>query len=256
METIIATDLGILSPATTTNTMQRKVLVIEDDQDIANLIKINLRDINCETDTVFNGIDGLYHAVNHRYDVIVLDIMLPSMDGLEVCKRIREERVTTPIIMLTSKSEEIDKLLGLNLGADDYMTKPFSVRELTARVKARIRRATLDQDVDPTPPPTTYTYSGLTLDPVKHKVTLNDKVVELTAKEFDLLKLFMQQIGKTFTREELLSTVWGYSYSGYEHTVNSHINRLRLKIEQDPAQPTYILTVWGVGYKFNDELDS
>ena len=254
METIPAIDLD--AHAMATDTMQRKVLVIEDDQDIANLIKINLRDINCETDMVFNGIDGLYHAVNHRYDVIILDIMLPSMDGMEVCKRIREERVTTPIIMLTSKSEEIDKVLGLNLGADDYMTKPFSVRELTARVKARIRRATLNQDVDLSPPPTTYTYSGLTLDPVKHKVTLNEKVVELTAKEFDLLKLFMQQIGKTFTREELLSTVWGYSYSGYEHTVNSHINRLRLKIEKDPAHPTYILTVWGVGYKFNDELDS
>lgn len=239
---------------TTTDTMPPKVLVIEDDQDIANLVKINLRDINCEADTVFNGIDGLYHAVNHHYDVIILDIMLPSMDGMEVCQRIREEKVTTPIIMLTSKSEEIDKVLGLNLGADDYMTKPFSVRELMARIKARLRRASLNQETDVLPPVETYTYHGLTLDPVKHKVTLADQVVELTAKEFDLLKLFMQQIGKTFTREELLSKVWGYSYSGYEHTVNSHINRLRLKIEQDPARPTYILTVWGVGYKFNDEL--
>lgn len=239
---------------TTTDTMPPKVLVIEDDQDIANLIKINLRDINCEADTVFNGIDGLYHAVNHHYDIIILDIMLPSMDGMEVCQRIREEKVTTPIIMLTSKSEEIDKVLGLNLGADDYMTKPFSVRELMARIKARLRRASLNQEADALPPVETYTYHGLTLDPVKHKVTLADQVVELTAKEFDLLKLFMQQIGKTFTREELLSKVWGYSYSGYEHTVNSHINRLRLKIEQDPARPTYILTVWGVGYKFNDEL--
>ena len=238
--------------ATTTDTMQRKVLVVEDDQDIANLIKINLRDINCETDTVYNGIDGLYHAINHQYDVIVLDIMLPSMDGMEVCKRIREEKVTTPIIMLTSKSEEIDKVLGLNLGADDYMTKPFSVRELTARVKARIRRASLDQEADATQ--SNYAYGGLQLDSVKHKVLLDEKVIELTAKEFDLLKLFMQQVGKTFTREELLSKVWGYSYSGYEHTVNSHINRLRLKIEKDPAHPTYILTVWGVGYKFNDEL--
>ena len=248
MKSIPTTDLDS-QPATA---MQRKVLVIEDDRDIANLIKINLRDINCETDAVFSGIDGLYHAVNHPYDVIILDIMLPGMDGIEVCKRIREEKITTPIIMLTSKSEEIDKVLGLNLGADDYMTKPFSVRELMARVKARIRRASLDQEGEPASD--TYTYSGLTLDPVKHKVTLDGKVVELTAKEFDLLKLFMQQIGKTFTREELLSKVWGYSYSGYEHTVNSHINRLRLKIEKDPAHPAYILTVWGVGYKFNDEL--
>ena len=253
MEMIPTSDSDAPDLATAMDTMQRKVLVIEDDQDIANLIKINLRDINCETDTVFNGIDGLYHAVNHPYDVIILDIMLPSMDGMEVCKRIREEKVSTPIIMLTSKSEEIDKVLGLNLGADDYMTKPFSVRELTARVKARIRRASLDQEAD-APLPETYTYGGLLLDSVKHKVILNGKVVELTAKEFDLLKLFMQQVGKTFTREELLSKVWGYSYSGYEHTVNSHINRLRLKIEKDPAHPTYILTVWGVGYKFNDEL--
>lgn len=236
---------------TAVTSMPRKALVVEDDQDIATLIKINLRDINCDTDVATNGIDGLYHAVNHRYDVIILDIMLPSMDGLEVCKRIREERITTPIIMLTSKSEEIDTVLGLNLGADDYMTKPFSVRELTARVKARLRRTSLNQEAEATPQ--TYVYQGLTLDPVKHKVTLNGKVVELTAKEFDLLKLFMQQIGKTYTREELLSKVWGYAYSGYEHTVNSHINRLRLKIETDPANPAYILTVWGVGYKFNDE---
>ncbi len=246
---ILPTDLI----TSTADTMPAKALVIEDDQDIANLIKINLRDIHCEADMAFNGIDGLYHAVNHDYDVIILDIMLPSMDGLEVCRRIREEKVMTPIIMLTSKSEEIDKVLGLNLGADDYMTKPFSVRELVARVKARLRRAALETD---RPTDGVHSYHGLTLDAVKHKVTLDDRVIELTAKEFDLLKLFMQQVGKTFTREELLSTVWGYSYSGYEHTVNSHINRLRLKIEQDPAHPTYILTVWGVGYKFNDELAS
>ena len=251
METILTSDTYLND----SDAMPPKVLVIEDDQDIANLVKINLRDINCEADIATNGIDGLYHATNHHYDVIILDIMLPSMDGMEVCQRIREERVTTPIIMLTSKSEEIDKVLGLNLGADDYMTKPFSVRELMARIKARLRRASLSQDNQP-PPPETYTYHGLTLDSVKHKVILHDKVIELTAKEFDLLKLFMQQVGKTFTREELLSKVWGYSYSGYEHTVNSHINRLRLKIEQDPANPNYILTVWGVGYKFNDELAS
>ena len=239
--------------ATSTDSMQRKVLVIEDDQDIATLIEINLRDINCETDTAYNGIDGLYHAINHPYDVIVLDIMLPGLDGLEICQRIREEKVTTPVIMLTSKSEEIDKVLGLNLGADDYLTKPFSVRELVARVKALLRRASLNQEAE-APAATAYAYGGLSLDPLKHKVTLHTKVVELTAKEFDLLRLFMQEVGRTFTREELLSRVWGYSYSGYEHTVNSHINRLRLKIERDPAHPSYILTVWGVGYKFNDEL--
>ena len=243
--------LAVLEPAT--DTMQKKALVVEDDQDIAHLVRVNLRDIHCEADLVYNGIDGLYHAVNDRYDVIILDIMLPSMDGIEVCRRIREEKVTTPIIMLTSKSEEIDKVLALNLGADDYMIKPFSVRELMARVKAHMRRSALSQDVSAAQPDV-YQYGGLTLDTVKHKVLLGEKAIELTAKEFDLLKLFMQHVGKTFTREELLSTVWGYSYSGYEHTVNSHINRLRLKIEQNPANPAFILTVWGVGYKFNDEL--
>ena len=234
-------------------TMQKKALIIEDDQDIAHLIQVNLRDIDCEADLAGSGIDGLYQAVHQDYDIIILDIMLPSMDGMEVCRRIRQEKIDTPIIMLTSKAEEIDKVLGLNLGADDYMTKPFSVRELVARVKARIRRYKPDQESE-LRTPDKLQEGSLMLDIVKHKVILDGEVVELTAKEFDLLKLFMQEVGRTFTREELLSKVWGYSYSGYEHTVNSHINRLRLKIERDPANPSYILTVWGVGYKFNDEL--
>ncbi|WKN41509.1 response regulator transcription factor [Tunicatimonas pelagia] len=234
-------------------TMHKRALIIEDDQDIANLIQVNLRDIDCEAEIVGNGIDGLYQAIHEPYDIIILDIMLPSMDGMEVCQRIRQERIDTPIIMLTSKAEEIDKVLGLNLGADDYMTKPFSVRELVARVKARIRRYKFEQGPEEVAADRLQ-QGGLTLDILKHKVLLNGEVVELTAKEFDLLKLFMQEVGRTFTREELLSKVWGYSYGGYEHTVNSHINRLRLKIEQDPANPTYILTVWGVGYKFNDGL--
>ncbi|MGB3589296.1 MAG: response regulator transcription factor [Tunicatimonas sp.] len=234
-------------------TMHKRALIIEDDQDIANLIQVNLRDIDCETDLVGNGIDGLYKAIHEPYDIIILDIMLPSMDGMEVCQRIRQERIDTPIIMLTSKAEEIDKVLGLNLGADDYMTKPFSVRELVARVKARIRRYKFEQSPEEIATDLLQ-QGGLTLDTIKHKVILNGNVIELTAKEFDLLKLFMQEVGRTFTREELLSKVWGYSYGGYEHTVNSHINRLRLKIEQNPANPNYILTVWGVGYKFNDEL--
>nr|WKN39750.1 response regulator transcription factor [Tunicatimonas sp. TK19036] len=233
--------------------MQKHALVIEDDQDIANLIRVNLRDIDCEADIASTGIDGLYSAIHKTYDIIILDIMLPTMDGMEVCKRIRQEKITTPIIMLTSKAEEIDKVLGLNLGADDYMTKPFSVRELVARVKARIRRYALDQEPEEVTSGV-FQQGGLVLDTIKHKVLLQGQVIDLTAKEFDLLKLFIQEVGRTFTREELLSKVWGYSYSGYEHTVNSHINRLRLKIEKDPANPQYILTVWGVGYKFNDEL--
>ncbi len=234
--------------------MQKKALIIEDDPDIANLVAVNLRDIHCETDIATNGIDGLYKATNHHYDVIILDIMLPKMDGIEVCKRIRQDKNTTPIIMLTSKDEEIDKVLALNLGADDYMTKPFSVRELVARTKARIRRFSPEKEPGFFQEQEYYQFSGLVVDTAKHKVLLHEKKIELTAKEFDLLTLFIKNVGKTYTREELLSTVWGYSYSGYEHTVNSHINRLRLKIEKDPANPEYILTVWGVGYKFNDEL--
>lgn len=242
-----------VSELTSTATMQKRALIVEDDQDIANLIRVNLRDINCEAEIASTGLDGLYQAVHQNYDIIILDIMLPSMDGMEVCKRIRQEKIDTPIIMLTSKAEEIDKVLGLNLGADDYMTKPFSVRELVARVKARIRRYNSIPESEESVSGQLQE-GGLALDVVKHKVMLQGQVVELTSKEFDLLKLFMQEVGRTFTREELLSKVWGYSYSGYEHTVNSHINRLRLKIEQDPANPQYILTVWGVGYKFNDEL--
>ncbi len=234
--------------------MYKKALVIEDDPDIARLVAVNLRDINCITDIASTGIEGLYRATKHPYDIIILDIMLPSMDGIEVCQRIRQEKIVTPIIMLTSKAEEIDKVLALNLGADDYMTKPFSVRELMARVKARIRRFSPDKEPGFFPETSKYESGALVLDSLRHKVTLHKEPVELTAKEFDLLKLFMQHPGKTFTREELLSSVWGYSYHGYEHTVNSHINRLRLKIEKNPANPAYILTVWGVGYKFNDEL--
>jgi len=232
--------------------MQKKALIIEDDPDIANLVAVNLRDISCTTDIATNGIDGLYRAVHNHYDVIILDIMLPKMDGIEVCRRIRQDKNTTPIIMLTSKDEETDKVVALDLGADDYMTKPFSVRELVARIKARIRR--FRPEVEPGFYHTDFVYGGLDVNIEKRKVLLDGKKIELTAKEFDLLSLFIQNIGKTYTREELLSTVWGYSYSGYEHTVNSHINRLRLKIEKNPACPEYILTVWGVGYKFNDEL--
>ncbi len=234
--------------------MQKKALVVEDDPDIANLVSVNLRDIDCMTEVVSNGIEALYFATQHPYDIIILDIMLPGMDGIEVCKRIRQEKITTPIIMLTSKAEEIEKVLALNLGADDYMTKPFSVRELVARVKARIRRFSPDKEPGFFEEPMKYTFGALSLDVERHKVTLKEQAIELTSKEFELLKVFMQHPGKTFTREKLLNSVWGYSYNGYEHTVNSHINRLRLKIEKNPASPQYILTVWGVGYKFNDEL--
>jgi len=230
---------------------QRNILVIEDDSEIAELVKINLEDNGFKVDCVGNGNEGYKRIQSASYDLIILDLMLPGMDGLEICKRFRKEDTTTPLLMLTAKSEEFDKVLGLELGADDYLTKPFSIRELIARVKALLRRskqATIEQEsVEHTG---TITIGNLTIDPEKHKVTMNDEKVDLTAKEFDLLYLFAQHPGRTFSRQELLNTIWGYQFNGYEHTVNTHINRLRSKIEEDPSNPTYLKTVWGVGYRF------
>jgi DNA-binding response OmpR family regulator len=178
--------------------------------------------------------------------------MLPGMSGTEVCRQLREKERTTPILMLTAKSEERDKVLGLDLGADDYVTKPFSIRELLARVRALLRRVELDQ---PEEAPAEIAFGDLVIEPAKRKVQVAGENVELTAKEFDLLNLFAQHPGRAFSRQELLDKVWGYQYAGYSHTVNSHINRLRSKIETDPSAPRYVQTVWGVGYRFAEEGD-
>ena len=190
--------------------------------------------------------------MKNKYDLIILDIMLPDVEGIEVCKNIRAEKNYTPIMMLTAKSEEIDKIIGLETGADDYLTKPFSIREFLARVKAILRRAEIDVNSKRVIE-TVITCSKLTIDPQKRKVTLDGSKIELTPKEFELLYLFMLNPGKSYSRETLLNLVWGYEFAGYEHTVNSHINRLRTKIESDLASPEYILTTWGVGYRFTDE---
>ncbi|WP_035568203.1 response regulator transcription factor [Hymenobacter sp. IS2118] len=234
----------------------KHALIVEDDADIAALVAVNLRDIDCGATVAVNGLDGLRQATEGEYDVIILDIMLPGLNGIEVCRRIREQHVRTPILMLTSKAEEIDKVLALDLGADDYLTKPFSVRELLARVKARLRRSVPDKEPGfaGEVAPSRFRCGALELDIELHRVSLRGQPLELTAKEFALLAQFMRHPGRTYSRTQLLDQVWGYSYSGYEHTVNSHINRLRLKIEADPAQPTYVLTVWGVGYKLADTL--
>ncbi len=232
----------------------KRALVIEDDADIANLVMVSLRDINVQADIIGNGAEGLRHATLKPYDIIILDIMLPGMDGIEVCQRIRQQQITTPILMLTARSEEIDKVLAIDLGADDYMTKPFSIRELLSRVKARMRRFETDQQPGALIQLPRYAFGDLTLDMGTRRVALSGKVVDVTAKEFDLLTLFMKHPGRAFSRMELLELVWGYSYQGYEHTVNSHINRLRMKIEQEPAAPKYILTVWAVGYKFSEDV--
>lgn len=231
---------------------QKNVLIIEDHQDIASLIQMHLKDMDCEVVHMANGLQGLQRAERDVFDLIILDLMLPGMDGLEICRRIRKQSHYTPILMLTSKSAELDRVLGLEVGADDYVTKPFSIRELIARVKAQFRRdAATTADGDSAP---IQQFGGLNIDTEKRTVSIDERRIDLTAKEFDLLLQFISHPGRVYSRAQLLDMVWGYGHEGYEHTVNSHINRLRSKIEKDPAQPEYILTVWGVGYKFNDTL--
>lgn len=232
----------------------RQVLIIEDDKDIAELVSIHLQDLVCQIKHCSNGKDGLSTATGETFQLIILDIMLPGMDGLEICKELRAREIFTPILMLTAKSEEIDKVLGLEMGADDYLTKPFSVREFVARVKAIFRRQSIHERSSDQPTETVIRIGNLLIELDKRKVMLNGNRIELTPKEFDLLVLLASHPGKSYSREDLLNIVWGYEFSGYEHTVNSHINRLRTKIESDFSRPQYILTTWGVGYRFNDEL--
>ncbi len=235
--------------------MTRKILVVEDDRDIARLVELHLQDLGCEVHLASNGTAGLEKAAARPYDLIILDLMLPGLDGLEICRRLRAGPRYTPILMLTAKSAEVDRVLGLEVGADDYLTKPFSIRELMARVKALFRRIEALGAQAPSEGRKTIQTGDLVIDVEKRKVTLQGKPADLTAKEFDLLLQFAQHPGRVYTRAQLLDLVWGYAHDGYEHTVNSHINRLRAKIEKDPTRPRYVLTVWGVGYKFVEPED-
>ena len=229
----------------------KQILIIEDDPEIIKLLEIHLTDLIYTTSKALDGAAGLQMALEHDYDLILLDLTLPSMDGVEICKRLRKQK-NTPVIMLTAKSEEIDRVLGLEIGADDYITKPFSIRELLARVKAVMRRT--DASKVARENSSSISAEGLLIDIDKRKVVLDDKRVDLSPKEFELLVLMASNPGRNYTRSELLVMIWGYNFEGYEHTVNSHINRLRAKIESDMANPTYILTTWGVGYKFNEDI--
>ncbi len=233
--------------------MEKSILVVEDDQDINNLITMNLRDQRHNVEACSDGGRGLKLALNGHYDAIVLDITLPEMDGLEICRRLRAKNIITPILMLTARDSEADRVVGLEMGADDYLTKPFSIRELQARVKAILRRSDMSQGIA-TADKAFMQFKSLLIDASKRSVTLHDKKIELTSTEFDLLWHLAKQPGMVFSRSQLLDSVWGYQHSGYEHTVNSHINRLRNKLESDPSIPSYILTIWGVGYKFNDSI--
>ena len=232
--------------------MRKRVLIVEDDQDIAHLVALHLKDIDCEVETVVDGRAGLDRAENGDQDLIILDLMLPGIDGLEICRRVRSHSDYTPILMLTARTSEFDRVLGLELGADDYLTKPFSILELVARVKALFRRMEAMGSQEALAEQAAIRLADLAIEPDKRSVEVRGEAVQLTAKEFDLLLHFARYPGRVFTRAQLLDQVWGYGHDGYEHTVNSHINRLRSKIEQDPAQPRYILTVWGIGYRFSE----
>jgi DNA-binding response OmpR family regulator len=244
---------GLALAATTSPVTGRRVLVVEDDPDIGRLVMLQLAELNCDARLLSDGVSALAEASTGRYDLIILDLMLPRLDGLQVCQRLRAAQQLVPILMLTAKATELDRVLGLEIGADDYLTKPFSMLELAARIKGIFRR--IDQLAHArteasAPPAPIIELDGVHIDLNRRIVKVGGTEVELTAKEFELLAFFARSPGHVYTRAQLLDQVWGYTHSGYEHTVNSHINRLRNKIERDPANPQYIQTVWGVGYKF------
>ena len=231
------------------------IAIIEDDANIRNLIKIVLSELNVPIDEYDNGWKGLDAIIQKKYSLLVLDLMIPGVSGIEICRKIRQSNNQMPILMLTSKSEEEDKIAGLDMGADDYLTKPFSNGELLARAKALLRRSNIKSNIDKNENQIIY-IGDLMLDVSNRILTKNNQEVNLTVKEFDLIQLFMSNAGRNFTRLDVLERVWGEQFEGLEHTVNSNINRLRSKIEEDPTKPKYLITVWGLGYKFNKNPES
>lgn len=226
----------------------KRILIVEDDVHIAELMRMHLHDEGYELELAADGNVGLHQLERGQWDALVLDLMLPGVDGLEICRRARSMARYTPIIITSARSSEVHRILGLELGADDYLAKPFSLLELVARMRALLRRtdalarnARLESG--------SVELDGLHIDPLAREALLDGKVIELTPREFDLLHFFARHPGKVYSRLDLLNHVWGYRHDGYEHTVNTHINRLRIKVEPDPAKPRRILTVWGRGYK-------
>jgi len=226
----------------------RKILIIEDEKPISDIIKFNLVKEGFDVDTAYDGQDGLHKAIKQTPELILLDVMLPLMDGFEVCRRIREVSMV-PIIMLTAKEEEVDKVLGLELGADDYITKPFGMRELIARIKANIRRLDIS-DSGKNSPQNLQNFGNLTIDMNRYEVRKDEKVLDLTLREFELLKYLAERENKVFSREQLLEEVWGYEYYGDIRTVDVTVRRLREKLEDDSSEPKYVMTKRGVGYYF------
>ncbi len=236
-------------------TSERKptLLVVEDDENISTMINLHFSRAGYIVKTAEDGLAGIQAALTDHPDVVVLDLMLPKMDGLAVCRELREKAPYIPILMVTAKDDVVDKVLGLEMGADDYITKPFSLRELEARIKSVLRRVRTGASKDGTNEEAPITRGRLRIDPSKREVMVGERLVELTPKEFDLLRLFASNPGRVFPRKYLLEKIWDYSYEGYDRTIDSHINRLRAKIEDNPENPQMVLTVWGIGYKFYDE---
>ncbi len=241
------------TPAPTATAGREKLLVIEDDPAIQRMIADYFRHAGYEVTLANDGESGVRMAINEKPSVVILDLMLPKMDGLSVCRELRQRHSAIPIIMLTAKDDVVDKVLGLEMGADDYLTKPFSLRELEARIKTIFRRTRSKAEEVEDPDLQPIVRGNLRIDPARREVTIGGRLIDLTPKEFELLSLFAAHPGRVYSRKFLLENVWDYTYSGYDRTIDSHINRLRSKIEENADEPRMVLTVWGVGYKFNDE---
>ena len=236
------------------------IVIVEDDNSIAEMLSFHMKAQGYQVTHFADGEEARQNLLRESYDIVLLDIMLPNCNGLDICKELRQKNPSVPILMLTSLDGEADRVIGLELGADDYLTKPFSMRECTARVKALLRRSQLAAPVEEVEETTDekLTVAELNLDAGSRVVCMNNKVIDLTAREFDLLFYLAQNSGRVYSRTQLLDAVWGYSHDGYEHTINTHINRLRNELKRGMGQEEFIQTVWGVGYKFvsPDEDDS
>jgi len=226
--------------------MKKRILIIEDEPDLIKGLKLNLSDEGFDVNWAVNGVEGLRKALEETPDLIILDIMLPEMDGLQVCRELRQKNISIPIIMLTAKGEEIDKVVGLEIGADDYITKPFSVRELLARIKTQLRHAEREGKAVPK----IYSFGDIEIDFAQFKVKRKGKELDFTSLEMEILKYFIAHRGEVVARNDLLDKIWGYESYPTTRTIDNHILKLRKKIEEDPSHPKYILSVYGGGYRF------
>lgn len=235
-----------------------RLLVVEDDDELRDLVVGRLRDEGYTVDTAATGPEALSRVEAHVPSLVVLDIMLPELDGLEVCRRLRAEHPLLYIIMLTARTREMDRVVGLEVGADDYVTKPFSLQELVARIRSALRRLRLTEEQTERPEDANapIDVDGLHIDPLRREVRKESETLHLTVREFDLLVFLAQHPDRPFTRTQLLDKVWDIQYEGYDRTIDSHVQRLRAKIEDDPGNPRYVRTVWGVGYKFASEPEA